>query len=215
MKPGFMRRSIEEKKRNKGAVSVGVAVVMLIVLTVSMGLVSRCAQNLVLAENKIEYRSHCYRLQSAQVVFRLKLEEYLAVMVKAAAKDTRTANVSADSERSEKNGDLTEIFEEKLRLRLQSGGAIALQDEVDDENFGHLEYEIKEYEYLKERGDVLVRTKIYDPAYDTRSVYEVYYTIRIKLPGEAAVRYLKENEIDALAEEYKKNLREELHYMDR
>lgn len=200
--------------RRRGSIAIGIAVVMLIVLTVSMELLSRCAQNLALAGEKMHYFSERTQLESAEVFVQMKLEDFLGDAVRAAAehwqlKFPEDERGQADAEQmKEKMKD----FEHQLNLYLQKEN-IKLIENFIDENFGGLDYEISQYNYRPDWSKVRLKVEVRNlSGRYQRSRWVTEYTIDIAMPGEEAAKNLQESQIDALVEQYKKNIRQELRY---
>lgn len=200
--------------RHRGSMAIGTAVIMLIVLTLSMGLLSRCAQNLALTGEKIHYFSERNFLESAEVFVQIKLEDFLEGAVRAAAGEwqTRFSGDSIEQSDTKESIEQAKVFEHQLNVSLQEK-SLFLKENFIDENFGGLDYEIKQYKYRSDWHKVFLEIEIRNLAgrYQ-RSRFVTQYTMDIAMPEQEAVKYLRENKIDELVQAYKKNIRQELRY---
>lgn len=188
----------------KGMISVGVAIVMMILLTLASATLISSGDLLRAQGYKKEHQGRFHTVRSASCVLQMKLDQYTEQGVEMVALRTKKEFTHAWKDLSEEEKvQATESFHKRMYDYYGNGHELPLKEEIGQENLGNLRYKIIEFRYPKEKQQVEIVADILDDNYNVGRNLRLRYIIPIDPPTAEEMADIWKGEFNALKKKYR------------
>ena len=198
----------------KGVLSIGVAVIMMILLTVALGTIISCGNSLSSLGDKKEYIGQRYRMKSSHNLILLKLERTFEIALQETVEDIHKAHPMTEELDPESLSKLPETFQERFTFNFYDKNAHRLQREIEMEDFEGMSFGVKQFTKLQSQQKIFLSVESKNYSYSKRNRFTVDYTIQMILPDSEDMKYIGEKDIHGLTEKYRQYIQVEMAYSD-